>query len=480
MAETRLEEKPMTAPLTTALADAFDRGFDGPTTTPDSHRYEMARRVWNGAVDDHPAVIAHCRGTDDVVAAVTLAAAARVPLAVRAGGHSVAGFSSCDGGVVVDLAPMRGVAVDPHRRRAVVQPGATWADFDAATGIHGLASTGGLVSSTGVAGLTLGGGIGWLQRRYGLACDNLRSAQLVTADGQVIDADEALLWGLRGGGGNFGIVTQFEFDLHPVSTVLAGMLMFPFARAREVLSALADWAIDAPEEASMLAAVNCAPAEPFVPPELVGQRVVILVGCWCGDRREGEAALAPLRGLGPVVDLFRPMPYPALQSMLDGGSPRGQRNYFRGGYVADLSDDVISVVLEHAARMPSPRSQIHLHQMGGAVRRAGTATSSFSGRAAGYTYNLIGTWTDPTEDATHIGAVRQASTALEPSSLGPRYVNFDTDSPGTDSSGTDSSGADDRVRSAYGDEIYDRLARLKRQYDPGNLFRRNQNVRPAP
>jgi hypothetical protein len=190
--------------------------------------------------------------------------------------------------------------------------------------------------------------------------------------------------------------------------------------------------------------------------------------------------LAQLRGLGPVVDLFGPMPYPALQSMLDGGSPRGQRNYFRGGYLADLGDDVISAVLEHAARMPSPLSQIHLHQMGGAVRRAGTATSSFSGRAAGYTYNIVGTWTDPSEDPIHIGAVRQASTALEPLSLGPRYVNFDTDSSGTDSSGTDSSGAVDRVRSAYGDEIYDRLARLKREYDPGNLFRRNQNVRPAP
>jgi hypothetical protein len=361
-----------------------------------------------------------------------------------------------------------------------VQPGATWADFDAATGIHGLASTGGLVSSTGVAGLTLGGGIGWLQRRYGLACDNLRSAQLVTADGEVIDADEALLWGLRGGGGNFGIVTRFEFELHPVSTVLAGMLMFPFARAEQVLSALADWAIDAPDEASMLAAVNRAPAEAFVPPERVGQRVVVLVGCWCGDLRDGEAALAPLRGLAPVVDLFGPMPYPALQSMLDGGSLPGQRNYFRGGYVADLSGDVISVVLEQAAAMPSPLSQIHLHQMGGAVRRAGTTTSSFSGRAAGYTYNLIGTWADPAEDAIHIGAVRQAATALEPSSLGPRYVNFDTDNSGTDNTGGESNGPADRVRSAYGDEIYDRLARLKRQYDPGNLFRRNQNVRPAP
>jgi FAD/FMN-containing dehydrogenase len=448
------------------LAASFCAGFDGVITTPADPGYDAARAVWNGIIDARPALVAHCRSAADVVAAVNLTRTAGVPLAVRAGGHSVAGFSVCDGGVVVDLTGLRGVSVDVDRQLAIVEPGATWADFDAATGVHGLASTGGLVSSTGVAGLTLGGGIGWLQRKYGLACDNLRSAQVVTADGDEIDADGELLWGLRGGGGNFGIVTRFVFDLHPVSTVLGGLLMFPFDRAEQVLRAVREWAVDAPDEAALLAAINCAPPEPFVPPELVGKRVVALVGCWCGDLAVGEVSLAPLRALGPVVDLFGPMPYPALQGMLDGGAPYGLRNYFRGGFVADLSDGVIAAVLEHGARMLSPRSQIHLHQMGGAVGRVGTGMSSFSGRAAGYTYNLIGTWTDPSEDATHIAAVRAASAALAPLSLGSSYINFDAD--------------DERARAAYGAQIYDRLAWLKREYDPTNLFSRNQNVTPAP
>jgi FAD/FMN-containing dehydrogenase len=448
------------------LAASFGAGFGGATTTPADPAYSVAHAVWNGAIDARPALIAHCRSTADVVAAVNLTRTAGVPLAVRAGGHSVAGFSACDDGVVIDLTGLRGVTVDVQRKLAMVEPGATWADFDAATGAHGLASTGGLVSSTGVAGLTLGGGIGWLQRKYGLACDNLRSAQVVTAGGEVIEADEDLLWGLRGGGGNFGVVTRFVFDLHPVATVLGGLLMFPFDRAEEVLRAFREWAVDAPDEAALLAAVNCAPPEPFVPPELVGKRVVALVGCWCGDLAAGAAVLRPLRALGPAVDLFGPMPYPALQGMLDGGAPHGLRNYFRGGFVADLTDEVIAVALEHGARMPSPMSQIHFHQMGGAVGRVGTTMSSFSGRAAGYTYNLIGTWTDPAEDATHIAAIRAASGALTPLSLGSSYVNFDAD--------------EERARPAYGAEIYDRLARLKRRYDPANLFSRNQNVKPTP
>lgn len=448
------------------LAASFRAGFGGPVTTPGDPGYDAARAVWNGIIDLRPTLIAHCRNTTDVVAAVNLSRTAGVPLAVRAGSHSVAGFSACEDGVVVDLTGLRGVTVDVERQLAIVEPGATWADFDAATGAHGLASTGGLVSSTGVAGLTLGGGIGWLQRKHGLACDNLRSAQVVTADGEVLDADEELLWGLRGGGGNFGVVTRFVFDLHPVSTVLGGLLMFPFERGEEVLRAFRDWAVDAPDEAALLAAINCAPPEPFVPPELVGQRVVALVGCWCGDPAAGEAALAPLRALGPAVDLFGPMPYPALQGMLDGGAPYGLRNYFRGGFVADLSDELIASALEHGARMASPMSQIHFHQMGGAVGRVGTAMSSFSGRAAGYTYNLLGTWSDPSEDATHIAAIRAASAALAPLSLGGSYVNFDS--------------ADQRAHAAYGAQIYDRLARLKREYDPTNLFRRNQNVEPAP
>jgi FAD/FMN-containing dehydrogenase len=450
------------------LAASFDAGFGGRTTKPGDAGYDAARAVWNGTVDRHPAVIAHCRSTADVVAAVNLARTAGVPLAVRGGGHSLPGFSSCDDGVVLDFTAMRGVTVDPERRLAAVQPGATWADFDAATAAHGLASTGGLISTTGVAGLTLGGGIGWLQRKYGLACDNLRSAQVVTAAGDVVEADDELLWGLRGGGGNFGVVTRFDVDLHEVSTILGGLLLFPFDRAAEVLRAFGDWAKDAPDEASLLAAVNFAPPEPFVPPELMGQRVVALVGCWCGDLAAGEAALEPLRALGPAVDLFGPMPYPAIQGMLDGGAPHGLRNYFSGGFVAELSDGVIAAVIEHGALMPPPMSQIHLHQMGGAVGRVGTRTSSFSGRTAGFTYNLIGTWADPAEDATRIAAVRAASAALAPLSLTSSYVNFQADTAAA------------RVRAAYGPQIYDRLSRLKAAVDPENLFSRNQNVQPAP
>jgi FAD/FMN-containing dehydrogenase len=449
------------------LAASFDAAFAGGVTTPGDAGYDTARAVWNGAIDGHPAVIAHCADTADVVAAVNLTRTAGVPLAIRAGGHSLPGFSTCDDGVVIDLSRLRQVTVDPDRSVAIVEPGATWADFDAATAVHGLASTGGLISSTGVAGLTLGGGIGWLQRKYGLACDNLRSAHLVTADGDLVEADDELLWGLRGGGGNFGVVTRFVFDLHPVSTVLGGLMMFPFDQAGDVLRTFREWAVDAPDEMSLLAALSFAPPEPFVPPELVGQRVVALVGCWCGDPAAGEQVLQPFRALRPAVDLFGPMPYVALQGMLDGGAPRGLRNYFRGGFVPDLTDEVIAAVLEHAALMPPPMSQIHLHQMGGAVGRVGMTTSSFSGRSAGYTYNLIGAWTDPAEDAARIAGVRTASAALGPLSVGS-YVNFEGET------------GPDRVHGAYGPQTYARLARLKGEYDPANLFRRNQNVQPAP
>jgi FAD/FMN-containing dehydrogenase len=451
-----------------SLTAAFRAGFTGTTITPGDAEYETARAVWNDTVASRPAFIARCHSTADVVAAVNLTRDAGVPLAIRAGSHSVAGLSSCEGGVVIDVSAMRGVAVDAQRRVAVVEPGATWADYDAATGAHGLASTGGLISTTGVAGLTLGGGIGWLQRKHGLACDNLRAAQLVTADGELIEADDALLWGLRGGGGNFGVVTRFEFDLHPVSTVLGGLMIFPFDRGTEVLRAFREWAAEAPDEAALLASVMSAPPAPFVPPKMVGQKVVALVGCCCGELADGQAALAPLRALGPVIDVFGPMPYPAVQGMLDEAAPYGLRNYFRGGYLAELSDEVIAIALDHGARLPSPMSQIHFHQMGGAVGRVGTQTSSFSGRAAGYAFNLIGTWLEAAEDAAQIGAIRDAAGELAPLALAGTYVNFLSE--------TDP----DRVRAAYGDAIYDRLARLKRQYDPGNLFRRNQNIRPAP
>jgi len=461
--------------MTTIDADllkrSFGNAFAGDLIQSSDDTYDAARAVWNGTVDARPALIAQCRTTDDVIAAVTLARTIGCPLSVRGGGHSVGGLSMCDDGIAIDLSRMRGVTVDAAARTAMVEPGATWADFDAATGADGLASTGGLISSTGVAGLTLGGGIGWLQRKYGLACDNLLSADLVTAKGDVVRAsanDHAeLLWGLRGGGGNFGVVARFEFALHPVSTVLGGLMLFPLERGARVLRAFRDWAADVPDEATMLIAIMTAPPEPFVPLDLVGQKVVAIVGCWCGDIDKGMSAIEPLRQLGPSADLFGPMPYPALQGMLDAGAPRGLRNYFRGGYINDLTDEVIEVALDHGARMPSPMSALHVHQMGGAVARVGRDATAFSGRQAGYTYNVVSTWMDPGEDATHITANRACSSAVAPLSEAGLYVNFLTDADGLGAS------------AAYGDALYARLARLKRKYDPSNLFSRNQNVKPA-
>ncbi len=293
----------------------------------------------------------------------------------------------------------------------------------------------------------------------------------MTADGDVLPAGELerpdLLWGLRGGGGNFGIVSRFEFTLHPVSTILGGLLLFPLERGKEVLTVFRDWAADAPDEASMLAAIITGPPEPFVPPELVGQKAVAILGCWCGDLDAGAEAIQPLRALGPSADVFAPMPYVSLQGMLDGGAGPGLRNYFRGGFVDDLDDAIIDIALAHGAHMPSPMSQIHFHQMGGAVGRVLPGATAFSGRNAGYTYNIIATWTDPAEDAQHIEVNHDLAAALAPLSSGGAYVNFAGDADAG------------RVRSLYGDELYDRLARLKREYDPTNLFSRNQNVRPA-
>ena len=458
----------------TALAAAFAARFAGVAITPQDDRYDQARAIWNGTVDARPALIARCRTAGDIIAAVSLTRDAGLPVAVRGGGHSVPGLSMCDGGVVIDLSLMRTVTVDPRRRIAVAEPGATWAGYDAATAAHGLASTGGLISTTGVAGLTLGGGIGWLQRKHGLACDNLVAAEVVTADGATVRASSQenphLLWGLRGGGGNFGIVSRFEFSLHPVSTVLGGLMLFPLDDGQRVLRAFGDWAAQLPDEASMMAAVLTAPPEPFVPAEIVGHKVVGVAGCWCGDLDQGAAVLEPLRSLKPLIDMFSPMPYPALQQMLDGAAPPGLRNYFRGGYAPELSDDLIDVVLGHGARMPSPMSAIDLHHMGGAVGRVGAGDTAFSGRAAAYTYNLRSTWTDPAEDGQHIGANREVAAQLAPLSQDGSYVNFLTDTAG------DSNAV---VRAAYGDALYGRLARLKREFDPGNLFRANHNVRPA-
>jgi hypothetical protein len=450
---------------------SFKSGFEGVALMPGDVGYEQTRALWNGWFDKRPALIARCRTTDDVVAAVGFARESGLPLAIRSGGHSLAGLSSCDDGIMLDLSLMREVVVDAEARTARVQAGATWADFDAATQAHGLASTGGLISHTGVAGLTLGGGIGWLMRKFGLAADNLIGADLVTASGEIVRAgsseDPELLWGLRGGGGNFGVVTSFEFRLHPLGPVVGGLMGFPLDRGREVLRRYRTWAAEAPDEFTTIAAVITAPPAPFIPPDLVGQKVVGLAGCWCGEAEAGQAALGPLREIGPTFDVFGPMPYPTLQGMLDEGAPHGIRSYTRSGYLADLSDGAIDVALEHGATMGSPFSQLHLHHMGGAVARVGEDDTAFGNRRPAYAYNVNTMWMDPSEDAMQETSNREFSSALAPFSTGGVYVNF---------LGNE---GEARIRAAYGDAKFQRLAELKRRFDPDNLFRLNQNIPPA-
>jgi hypothetical protein len=453
-----------------AAVAGFKGRFGGTAVTPEDPGYDQAREIWNGYFDHRPAVVARCATTEDVVATVAFARESGLPLAVRGGGHSVPGLSSCDAGIVLDLTQMRAVKVDPDARIAGSQGGATWADYDAATQAHGLASTGGLISATGVAGLTLGVGIGWLMRKQGLACDNLVGAEVVTAAGDVVrtstSEEPELLWGLRGGGGNFGVVTRFEFRVHPVEMILGGVAMFPMARGREVLRTYREWVAGLPDECTTLAAVVTAPPAPFVPEDLVGQKVVAILGCWCGELDAGQAALQPIRDLNPAVDVFGPMPYAALQSMLDEGAPDRVRNYFRSGYTAELGDAAIDVILEHGERLPSPFSQIHLHQMGGAVARVGEDDTAFGNRRAAFAYNLISTWMDPSEDELHRSPNLALAEALQPLSTGGVYVNFLGDE------------GQARVKAAYGEAKYERLARLKAAYDPENLFRLNQNIVP--
>ena len=451
--------------------ESFKAGFKGVALMSGDDGYDEARALWNGWFDKRPAVIARCRTADDVVAVVGFARESGLPLAIRSGGHSLAGLSSCDDGIMLDLSLMRDVVVDPDPRTATVQAGATWADFDDATQAHGLASTGGLISHTGVAGLTLGGGIGWLMRKFGLAADNLIGADLVTASGEIVRANSSqqpeLLWGLRGGGGNFGVVTSFEFRLHPVGPVVGGLMGFPLDRGRDVLRRYRTWAAEVPDEFTTIAAVITAPPAPFIPPDLVGQKVVGLAGCWCGEPEAGQSALGPLRALGPAFDVFGPMPYPALQGMLDEGAPHGIRSYTRSGYLADLSDGAIDAALEHGATMRSPFSQLHLHHMGGAVARVGEDDTAFGNRRAAYAYNVNTMWMDPSEDAMQEASNREFSSALAPFSTGGVYVNF---------LGNE---GEARIRAAYGDAKYQRLAELKRRFDPDNLFRLNQNIPPA-
>ncbi len=444
----------------------------GEILTPTDNGYADAAQAWNAEhYDRRPAIIVRCSGAADVIAAVGFARSNGLPIAVRGGGHSIAGFSTCDDGIVIDLSPMTEVRVDPVARRATVGGGAVWADVDHETQAHGLATTGGLVSSTGVGGFTLGGGIGWTMRKFGLACDNLVAADVVTADGRLVHAGESenadLLWGLRGGAGNFGIVTQFEFTLHPLGPVIyAGPVFFPGDAARELLRAYRDWAPGAPDEITGLMNLTSAPPLPVIPEQWHGKKVVAFVAASTGPVEHGEALVSAIRDVAePIADLLGPMPYQVIQSLLDPLWQKGIHAYFKATNLRHLDDDLIERLCELHLGAPGPQCEIHVHQMGGAVGRVADGATAFAERSMPFVLNAVTGWHDPDAGTAHRDWARATVAAAADASTGRAYVNFLGDA--------------DAARAAYGEEAYGRLVSLKNAYDPTNVFRLNQNIEPS-
>jgi FAD/FMN-containing dehydrogenase len=459
--------------LDASTLESFRSSFRGELVLPSDDAYERARRVWNAAIDRRPALIARCSGTVDVVLAVELAREHELPLAVRGGGHNVAGHGTCDRGVVVDLSPMRGVDLDLGGRTVRVQAGATWGDVDHETQAFGLATTGGLVSTTGIAGFTLGGGFGWLMRKHGLACDNLLSAELVTAGGRVLrasaDENADLFWALRGGGGNFGIVTSFEFRLHPVGPVVtAGAIFFPGEAAGDLLRFYRDWVEQVPDEVTTVVNLATAPATPFLPEDVHGKRVAIVSGCYAGDPEDGAKAFRALRAFGtPIADLIGPMPYAELQRFVDGQWGPGFHNCFKSSWLARLDEAAIETLLRAHERAASPDTKIQLYHFDGAVARVGRDENAFARRDAPYLVNIAARWQDPADTELNVAWAQELHDAMTPFATDGVYVNFLGEE------------GQDRVRAAYGERTYARLVELKRRYDPTNLFRVNQNIPPA-
>jgi FAD/FMN-containing dehydrogenase len=444
----------------------------GEIVTAGEEGYAEATSVWNGTHDGHtPALVVRCAGAADVIAAVGFARSNGLTIAVRGGGHSVAGFSTNDDGIVIDLSPMNRVRVDLAARRASVGGGAVWADVDHETQAHGLATTGGLISTTGVAGFTLGGGIGWIMRRYGLACDNLVAADVITADGRLVHASESenadLLWGLRGGGGNFGIVTQFELDLHPLGpTVYAGPIFYPADAAPELLRAFSDWAPGAPDDVTALVSLTTAPPLPVIPQEWHGKKVAIFVAASAGMIDEGPGLVAGIRQVAaPIADLLGPMPYQMIQTLLDPLWPKGIHAYFKATNLARLDEDLIDRLCEIHLDAPGPQCEIHVHQMGGAVGRVADGATSFAERSMPFVLNAVTGWHDPDAGSAHRAWARSVIAAASDASTGRAYINF--------------LGDRDAARTSYGDETYARLVSLKNRYDPTNVFRLNQNIEPS-
>lgn len=459
------------SPVDAAAIEDLRTSFGGEVIGPADAGYEEHRAVWNGSIDRRPNVIARCTGVADVRAAVRFGREHGLLVAVRGGGHSFPGLSVCDGGLLIDLGLMKGIRVDPEEGTVHAQAGVLLGDLDRETQAFGLAVPAGIVTHTGLAGLTLGGGIGWIMRKHGLTIDQLVSVDVVTADGEFVQASEDenadLFWGIRGGGGNFGIVTHFEFRLQPLGPqVMAGPVFWAMEDAPEVLRFYRDWIADCPDELMTIVVQRKAPALPVVPPDLVGKPVIAVAACYAGPVEDGERVLRALKQFGsPVLDLCMPKPFLAHQQMFDPSFRRGWWYYVRSCDVAELTDDVVDVVAEYGGRIESPISSLALWQMGGAVARVGENETAFNGRTAGHTFNINGN----SETADGFEAERQWArdywTALEPYHTSV-YVNFLMEE------------GEERVRQAYGAEKYDRLKALKRTYDPTNFFRLNQNIKP--
>jgi hypothetical protein len=456
---------------TVAPYELDEAAFRGNVIGPADATYDIHRKIWNGSFDRNPAVIVRCAGVADVIAAVKFGRDSGLPVAVRSGGHSFPGFSVADDALLIDLSPMKGVRVDPVRRTARVQAGVLLGELDRETQAFGLAVPSGIVTHTGVAGLTLGGGIGWIMRKHGLSVDQLLSVDLVTADGEFVrasaDENPDLFWGVRGGGGNFGIVTEFEFQCVPLGTqVLAGPIIWPMTKSGDVRGFYRDWIAEAPDELMTILIHRKAPPLPIIPAELHGQPVVMVIPCWVGDVESGEAVLKPLREFeSPVADVCVPKPYLAHQAMLDPSFVPGRWYYFKSCDIAELNDEIIDITVERSLQIESPLTSFPIWQMGGAVSRVGDDETAFNGRTAAFTYN-IGACTETGDGfERERDWVRGFWDALTPWHQGV-YVNFLGDE-----------GAD-RVRQSYGSAKYDRLQALKRKYDPDNFFRINQNIDP--
>lgn len=447
----------------------------GHLVQPDDAEYDAARSVWNGMIDRRPALVVRCAGAADVIAGLRFAREHELVVAIRGGGHNVAGFGTCDDGVVLDLSQMSDVRVDPRSQTARVGGGALWRQVDHETQAFGLATTGGLVSTTGVAGFSLGGGIGWLMRKHGLACDNLVSADVVTADGDLVTASavdhEDLFWGLRGGGGNFGVVTSFEFRLHQVGPVVfGGALFYPLEQAHELLAFYRQWTPGLPDELTTMAALIAAPPAPFIPAAYHGKLVAAVVLCFAGPLAGGDAAIAPLRAFAPpLAEHVGPVPYRMLQQMFDASAPHGIHSYWKSEFVPELEDGAIEAVIAGAQEFSSAGSMIHIHHLEGAVSRAAADATAIGRRDARYVTNVIGAWFEPEVQDTEIANVRATAAEVKRFSVGGAYLNF-----------LDGDEGDERVHAAYGPEKYERLVALKDRYDPDNVFRLNQNIRPSP